>query len=96
MAISQVERKLTYIAECVSSKFTCWNPIPNVMVLKSALWEVIRIRWEFEDGAPMNGISALIRVTGEFVSSLSSPSEAAMEDGLLQTRKWGLTRHQVF
>ena len=42
----------------------------------------------------MNGISALIRVTGEFVSSLSSPSEAAMEDGLLQTRKWGLTRHK--
>ena len=55
------------------------------------LWEVIRMRWGPEDGVLMNGISALIGVTGE----LAALCHVRMWEGsCLQPWKRTLTRTQ--
>ena len=61
---------------CISPKLVCWNSVPQCDGIRRwGLWELIRVRWGHEGGAPMNGISALLRVTRELASLCSAPSE---------------------
>ena len=69
---------------CVSPKFICWNPNPNVMLLGGGAF-----RWLGHEGRTlMNGFSALMKVDRE--TSLSpSPCEVIAERPHLWIRKFG-------
>ena len=59
---------------CISPKLECWNYVPQCDGIRRwGLWELIRVRWGHEGGAPMNGISALLRVTRELHLSALHP-----------------------
>lgn len=71
---------------CVPLNFIFWNHIPNVMVWRYGLWEVIR-SWE---QSSMNGMSTLIGNHRELSHSFHCVK--TKQDGHLWTMKWVLQK----
>ena len=87
-------RKYALWTECLCSpKLHMLKPYPQSDgIRRQGLWEVIRIRWSHEGGAPMNEISAHI---GESLLPLCSPlCEDTLRSQQSETQKEVLTRTQ--
>lgn len=89
LGIPEYEVLNRWVTVFISTKFICWNLMPNAMVLRGGVFR----RWSaHESGAFTNRVTTPTKETPAHHFHHVRPQ---WEDSGLWTRKWTLTRHRI-